>query len=176
MGVTCPLCGKDDNVQKVSAIVDGGTSVSSYSGVAPSVNVYDGKVGYGGAYVAGNVRSSSHLAQKLAPPVKPNEPRTPAKIGLGWLLLILFGAFSIYCISMDYIDMGLVLCGFLPVIIAGIMIFAGNNEKQKIKENYEKGMPIWKEEMARWNKLYYCHRDDIMFDPESGQYWFWEKK
>jgi len=174
MSVTCPLCGKDDNVQKVSAIVDGGTSVSSYSGVAPSVNVYNGKVGYGGAYVSGNVRSSSHLAQKLAPPLKPNEPRTPTKIILGWFTLVLFGGFTIYCLSMGYTDPGTFICGFLPAIIAGVMIIAGNQEKREIKENYDKGMPIWKEEMAKWNKMYYCHRDDIMFEPDTGEYVFWE--
>src|SRR2546430_8278484 len=70
--ISCPTCGKDDQVQKVTAIVAAGTHLGHNSGTYSGGTYYSGG-GY--SYDAGGYSSSSfgmsNLAIRLAPPPEP---------------------------------------------------------------------------------------------------------
>jgi hypothetical protein len=167
---TCPICGKDDQVQKVSAIVSGGSNVSSYSGVAPSINYTDGKVGYGTSVISGSMLSSTNLAWKLARPTKPNEPGVSGKVILGVVLAMSFACFIPIAMENQWWP---IFIGLFLFVVGFILIVKGNEEKQKAADEYKKKLKVWEKETEEWKKLYYCHRDDVMFNPETGTYWTW---
>ncbi len=48
-----------------------------------------------------------------------------------------------------------------------------NYERRKIEREdivYRKEKPKWDNAMRVWDRLYYCHKHDIVFDPENGEY------
>lgn len=176
MEYKCPKCGTSDHSQKVSVIYQGGTSSSSYHGSGPTLNYRDGKMEVGSAFMSGTVNSSSQLARKLAPPPGPTSPSTPGKVFLGPLIMLIFGfcTFSAFIGGYDNEDAGGLLIGLIGLAVGFGLILKGISEKNEKMVEYESQIPKWKEEMKDWNKLYYCHKDDIMYHPENGKYWYWD--
>jgi hypothetical protein len=43
-------------------------------------------------------------------------------------------------------------------------------EKELAKPALEKKIQAWQTAMNRWNRLYYCWRDDVVFDLDTGKY------
>ena len=66
-----------------------------------------------------------------------------------------------------------------PVYIIGLIIggwlafryFKNKENKKKAVEEirYLAEKPQWDNAMQKWNRLYYCHKHDIVFDSESGE-------
>jgi hypothetical protein len=50
-----------------------------------------------------------------------------------------------------------------------IIIFR-KRKKHQIKENYRVAyeLPIWQKAKSKWDSLYYCYRDDLIFDPTNN--------
>ena len=40
----------------------------------------------------------------------------------------------------------------------------------ELREGYDKMQAAWKQRMEIWNRVYYCLRDDVVFDPDSGKW------
>lgn len=115
---------------------------------------------------------STVLAAKLSPPPKPiilSEPKS--HIGCGVITLVV-------SIVLIIADVGFIKGGFFGIIgfigiLISILIFViilsiYPNENKKYKENQEQlktDLPQWEAAMNRWNKQYYCFRDDIVFIP-----------
>jgi hypothetical protein len=57
-----------------------------------------------------------------------------------------------------------VSCVFLPALIAVGLLFLRRSLGRK-KRQYQSGYPKWQQAISRWEKLYYCGRDDIIFIP-----------
>jgi uncharacterized membrane protein len=57
---------------------------------------------------------------------------------------------------------------FVIVVYLGTLIAAIIVVSWRAKRKAEGKMPAWREAMERWNSLYYCARDGIVFDPETG--------
>ena len=69
MAAVCPVCGKDDAIQKVSSVVSSGQASGAFSGPTGGVAYVGGKWGAVGGYTTLSGRTSSELARLLAPPV-----------------------------------------------------------------------------------------------------------
>ncbi len=55
------------------------------------------------------------------------------------------------------------------LIWAGVTVFRTANEAAKRRAvKVVDQMPKWEMAMVRWNNLYYCARDDGIFDPEEN--------
>ena len=95
MSLACPIDNKDNTIQKVSAVVAGGTSTGSFSGLTSGVVDVDGKTGNLGGFSTLTGGTKSNLASFLASPRMPHQPSNMN-------LLIIFIAFwaSIFLIGL----------------------------------------------------------------------------
>ena len=167
--LNCPKCGQVDMVQKVSAIYSGGITTSSLSGssVGGAVPIGKGQISVGGGYTTLKGGSQSLLSQRLTQPQMPSaEGMSGNAIGCGTILfcsgIIILGVIFFVGGIMSWIILPLVL------IFAGsaILIVSYNAAKERIaKANSQ--MPQWEKAMAIWNALYFCARDDGVFDPNE---------
>jgi len=167
---TCPICKKDDQIQKASAVYSSGIGTGSFSGPATSVNYYNGKVGVGGGLVSGTSASITEAARKCAPPDKPHPPSTSLTTILGFVG-IAFGVLTSICAD-NYASLWII--GW--VIVGFIFIAIGNNQKNAKEIKYKEELVIYNREITEWNELYYCHRDDVLFNPNNGNYWTFTRR
>jgi hypothetical protein len=145
----CPQCGMFDQVQKVSALVTAGASTTVVAG-------YD---------------------QRLSPPAEPryisawNAVTITGVVGLTFLALAsLFSALLFLNLT----------AGQLPACVIGILLvtlwFALSVahmavptwwKNKRMAEVWQAEYARWQVAMARWEALYYCLRDDVVFFPGS---------
>lgn len=186
----CPICGNGLNVQKVSAIIAVGTSEAN---AIPFINR---NFNYSGENNAQNTEGSlfrgksqpdtiqqNKLAQFLAKhqaPVKPTSLEwKPGCWTVGILAIIIFailGGFS------NEDKSGIV--AFIPFLFeAPLLLLAiwgitsiinkSNNFKDNDKKavlNYQSELKDYNAAVFAWNKLYYCHKHDIVFVSGSSEY------
>jgi len=198
MNIVCSQCNKDDAIQKVSAVVAGGQASGSFSGYSGGAVNIDGKWGSTSSYTTLGGTSASDLARTLAPPPEPRKqsPGISAAGCIGALLafpiagscfilmygipmailaLVNFASSPSSSDSINFISgvgsVFIFLCFCL--VLFWILLREANKEKDKrvkeidIKFAVEKSS--WEKAMVRWNRLYYCHRDGIVFDTENGE-------
>jgi len=67
---------------------------------------------------------------------------------------------------------GVLFFGLLVLIYLGgggmaivAMIIGIKKERARVAQEE----PIWKKAVQRWQCLYYCFRDDLVFDPQTGE-------
>lgn len=173
MSNVCPVCKKDDRITKISAIYSGGYSSGSYQGPSTSLStsLNDGHSYVSGGYSTLTGSSQTMLSRKLAPPPKPVPQK---KGGCGFTLVIVF------LVSIGFLGLisGMVaddpLYGLITFFVAllllmipiSIRVSANSKEEDRIEEL----LPIWENAMRLWQKLYYCQKDDCVFNPETGEY------
>lgn len=111
MGIECPQCGRVDQVQKLSAIVAGGTASGTWGGAieahghsSPTFRPWEFS-SYTTHSISGSVGGAAHmtteLARRLAPPAAPQDENPWGEVpkcifallfGAGWLV---WGALSV---------------------------------------------------------------------------------
>lgn len=106
----CPMCQNNDKVQKVSAIIYGGTYSGGFAG--PS---FESDGGFGLTFGYGQV--STQLVKMLSPPPEPSRP------------------------IFDFLD-----------------------------RNFNARWNHWNYQIRIWERLYYCYRDGIVYDPITLNY------
>ena len=149
--VTCPNCGQSDSVQKVSALYDSQTHRGSTYVPAPGA--------WGGWYPT---TTRSDLARRLSP------PRKQGWHWFAWLITLIFVADGLLLLAMTTQagpetgvtagqaagigGTGLVLLaiGGVPLILH--LVSDGRRQAQ------------WQSRMAQWNRQWFCHRCDGVFD------------
>jgi hypothetical protein len=169
MTTICPKCKKDDAIQKVSAVVASGQASGRFSG--PTVGY--AHIGKEGGLVGGlatlSGTSVTALASKLAPPKKPEKESFSYAL-LSFLILAVIGMIVVgidRLASREPVEMVLVpLVGGISVLIVVVAYFA--TRKKAEAKDLEK-TSAWNAAMRRWNRLYYCCRDDIVFDPATNE-------
>lgn len=167
MELRCPVCEKDDSIQKVSAVFSGGVQaigLETFSESAKGVTI-------------------SRQSVRLAPP---GEPKKPA--GLHWLLWILGliigvvflgGAIAIAITTQASGGEAGILGGLLygaacgypagfVLSLVGLLVLHTSLLRGS-KARYTRELPIWQAMMEVWNRLYYCTRDDVVFDPATRE-------
>jgi hypothetical protein len=188
----CPICQKDDLVQRVETLVAAGQSSGTFSGPSVGTTYSNGKLGSVGGYTTLSGSSSSNLAKLLEPP---SPPPTPKGYGCWWILLaypvipIVGAIFSIPFMipgmilmaigeNPDTLNMNFIgIFGIILTAIGGIIgywlcirFFIKESKKKKatMEKVFNEAKPKWEIAMRRWKRLYYCHRDGIVYDPEAG--------
>jgi hypothetical protein len=158
---TCPKCGHDDMIRKVSSIVSQGRSTGYAAGL-------DG--GY-------SVSSTTDLAKRLAAPTRPS---MPGVLGCtGPLLVVGLVACVVLALLLQSINPGLLpsmlekaATSKVPLLRPEYLFFLGLaliwilwwlSEKSKLR----KALSLWEQATRRWNRIYYCYRDDIVFDEDG---------
>ncbi len=61
--------------------------------------------------------------------------------------------------------------GILAASVVGfvLLLIADRYRKSRGETRYALEKPAWDMAMQRWNRLYYCHRDGIVFDSETRE-------
>ncbi len=178
----CPNCNRNDRVEKVSAILSGQTH--TVTGTRPVTDVYtdsEGKVRSSTSYESYTTTQTSVLAQRLSPPLKPSAGGTCGSVIVTLFLVVVAGPIMIFQIGLPiaFLDSGgsQLICAFPAFIVGALLIWAGVKFYQKSSADYKKrvaqleavDLPRWGHAMERWNKLYYCYRDDVVFIPGDGK-------
>jgi hypothetical protein len=189
MPILCPICEKDDRIQKVSSVYDSGRSFGNYRGPATTVVYSQGKTGLGGTYVSGTTVSETPLANKLSPPIAPKKPSFPFYFYFGlinfvvgicfclWTVIyeVISGEITIYNISkingLESFILFVLCCMVIPAVVGIVTIVLGIITKQQQVESYPGRLATFNKDLEVWNRLYYCHRDDAVFDPSTGEVW-----
>jgi len=141
--IVCPVCNRNDAMQKASAVVSSGTGTS------------------------GGLGAATALAQKLAPPSEPT-------MGCDyWLIILTFGLPGFTSLLLIFLgggkwrwDLEEIVGGFVlgvlfPAIAVGAYLHWDRVERPPQQEAFNKAM-------LKWSRLYYCSRDDIVVDPQTG--------
>ncbi len=185
--IVCPLCNKDDVIQKVSAVVASGKTTSKFSGPSGGIANVDGKWGVVSGYTSLSGHTISELATLLAPPP---EPKKPSGFGYWWILIggvvipvlafipmfilvistILYPSInqSVGLLSPSFIMLPCLGC-LSVVSLVILFIWIDNRIKVKSKPKYLAEKLKWDTAMQHWNRLYYCNRHDIVFDPDTNE-------
>lgn len=173
MSNVCPACKKDDAIQKLSAIVSGGHVTGTF---------YERS----GSTLSGN--TISELARLLAPPAPPRELMSRSCFGVVLLFLLIslisgcFGyvfVFSLICLTTgcESEEIWAHFAGIISAIIsAGVVVYVYNLRDRRVYEEmkrkdevrYKRERSIWDAKMEQWERLYYCFRDDVVFDSKTG--------
>ena len=137
-----------------------------------------------------NYTETSDLVKKISSPQAPIKP-TKEVLGFGLSIFRLFIAFFVFFISLklltslsDNIHFLMRLGSFVNIAIILISLYfvykvskfirekIVEPEKQRVDEEYlekermfEKKYKDWERATSRWNAMYYCYRDDVVFIP-----------
>lgn len=129
----------------------------------------------------------SELAKRLSPPPKPQEP-APKRPGFGeWfstaggIVAILVGIAGAAWLAGPWGVIGGIV-GFIGGVVAASflafqfenLVFGTSTELAQIEferetEKYAKDMAGWEKARQRWDTMYYCYRDDVVFVPGENE-------
>jgi hypothetical protein len=165
----CPLCKRNDRSEKVSAILKNQTGQSE--GVVPQQRVYQDSKGHSYTQTVNVPVTTVHtsdLARYLASPLPP--PAVPIKSGgINFLLLfsIIVMFIGIILLFKSNFVLGII---FALIAVGGFFLWRSSRRKAQEKTRQQQsdinnGYKKWKQAISRWEKLYYCGRDDIIFIP-----------
>jgi hypothetical protein len=162
--LACPRCGKDDQLQRVSTIVDSGTSQTTGFGIGAVV------AGAGGQHpigVAGYEASNrSYLAQRLAGFAEPRASWETSFL-IAWLPLTVLGV-----VIFIYMDGGPIwwVLGLLvsPVVAAFTAVLPMWAIKAIRDRRLAPERERWRRNLWLLREAYYCHRDDLVVAPEGS--------
>ncbi|MCK6630136.1 MAG: hypothetical protein L6R45_33795 [Anaerolineae bacterium] len=196
--IVCPICKRDDRVQKVTSIIT--AQSREISGGSHHTRKYvdkKGKLQSEDYYVPYKSESSSLLAQSLNHP--PPKPGAGCNDTLGLILgggMLIVGLPCLFCAllsgvfggaqffsstpqevspgNLDPVFVSSLVNGGLTVIqglfgigliIAGIVVYRKLNQshRERLARYNNIELPKWEKAMERWEKLYYCYRNDCVF-------------
>lgn len=163
----CPSCGKDDKIQKVSSIYTNGVSTTQYD--QPIAIQVDGKMVYGTQKQTAT--TLTNLAKKLSPPPEPPLPFQYNSCGGGivlfiWMIVAIFGGWFVGSQAFGWNE-GITMLASVGLFLAPIINYFMNVAAGKRK--YQELYPDWQRKTVIWSELYYCYRDDCVFDPKKGK-------
>ena len=155
---------------KVTYIVDHGTPETSnhtHSLVA---------VHHGGQWETAPRTQRFDLARKLALPPIPTRPLiTPGNcLSWGFILLtiptgIIFAGLTYAAGMGNYHQQALTFFGSLAFAIAVILLITYLVSFKAGRAKYSAEKPKWDRAWRIWNRLYFCLRDNKIYDPETGE-------
>jgi hypothetical protein len=189
----CPLCKRNDQVEKVSAILNKQTSQSD--GYTPQQEVYSDSDGHAHSRTVNVPTHTTHktdLARRLDPPQEPDEP----KGGCVWIIFVIAIILSVPVFVCTFMGIAGISFGFSPLFgkesLAQILVFIPplfcasiaalfiliimflvwkyskkKDEARVIQEKiiFAQKYRDWQQAYSRYVNLYYCGRDDIVFIP-----------
>lgn len=174
MALICPVCSTPD-IQKVSAIVEGGTVVTQSRGVSVGAGHF---LRNGPNFVTvsssrGVSVGQSSLVQMLMPPA---EPRMPTYTGGGSVAVLvafafLFG-FNTLSAFVSHPSPGAIIGAAITVGFAVWAWWTWRKSSQDLQlrlHNYHASIPLWQTAIHNWNYLFCCSRCGCVFHIQTRQ-------
>ena len=179
----CPICDRNDKVEKVSVIYMNGSHNTTMSVPVTEISTdSDGKTYSTTRHEQVRGFNETKLAQALRAPVKPQAPMTPTHIFwyfLGFAFLgFIPGAMAMQILINIFIaigvpqrqtelPIGLTVFFLTMLIVYKLSSYFSSKAKKKFEremaEYNSSALRIWERAMDRWNSLYFCHRDGQVF-------------
>lgn len=176
----CPICKSDEKIQKITSVVSSNISRVKYSGL--SLGTTKDRDGLGlttiNTTLAGSLRSN--LAEKLLPPKEPArrgyedsvEALEPIKFST---LGLIIGAAMPFFTDLEFkmqlsIAFSLLAIGIFSFFLFDILIKRSRKWQLKKREDRILSWEEWKKAIEKYNTLYYCFRDDVVFEPSTADY------
>lgn len=162
---TCPVCARDDQVKRISSLIDGQSSTTSGTAKTSGVSINTrGTIGIESSSTQFNAATVSNLVGRFAPPTRPGS-------GLGiavavWLLLATVVGIVWQQLTGATSSTTSGALQFLVVLACAIP--PGLWWKSKQSEN-QRAQRLWSEGLRRVREGYYCSRDDIAFAAGSNE-------
>ena len=105
---------------------------------------------------------------RVAPPSMPESHASMMKYMIVGMVLVGIGSVLVFIIlsssEFSWFQLGVTL---LFIIIALILSFMAIRHIGQADEEARQRYPIWDEAMANWNRLLFCTRDRVIFDPAA---------
>jgi hypothetical protein len=169
--VECPQCGLSDNSVKVSKIyIEALDSFQSKEAKPLLVRIMSDphQLQAPGLLKTQAIRS---LVRSFGPPSGGRQiirPVDPKLVMVGFTLIAIFFLVQIYLTQREH---------FLPILVLVLVFYAGYIIfRTQIHGKYEKQIQqnrdtktSYEAAIREWMQLYYCIRDEIVFDPRSGR-------
>ena len=151
----CPQCGKDDQTEQVSLLYKSGISVS-LGGLWTKI---PGRIVPN--FAIAPVYNQTIISRKLSPPLHPTAPDRLVPFGIVALGVFVLIWSVIFLVTATAVWSPMLLAG-ASLVALGAVIFTKQNANQEV---YNQLVKSWEESMRSWERLYYCTRDDCVFDP-----------
>ncbi len=123
------------------------------------------------------VAYESGAEQRFAPPPMPvSKPGMMKSIVVGFAIVFV-GSFIILTFATvggygswpQPVQVVLVVLVIVGIITALILSFLAFQRVVKGDNQTLQYLPAWDEAMENWRRLYYCRRDDVVFDPQTNK-------
>lgn len=85
-----------------------------------------------------------------------------------FFIIILVGSES-FGQSFSWSELGLVVLTLICIITALTLSYLAFTKVVRGDQEAQKHYPEWDRAMENWNRLLYCSRDNVVFDPQTGQ-------
>lgn len=165
--LTCPHC-SGNFVQRVVALYN---IQSGYTAVDDQENYFDQEGKLRTRFFQSTVFDQSNLGKILTPPAEPQLRNLPGCFY--WLIILLpmpFAVTGVYSIFVDGLNFIVT-----PLTVLYLYYIWKEASKSLKDRNYNKasfpwGHSRWEKAMVKWNRLYYCHTEGIVFDPDSHRW------
>jgi hypothetical protein len=159
-------------IQKISAIRTEGISSGHFAGPSGGIAYVGGKWGGVGGYTTLSGTTATRLAELLPPPRQPTKDKPTAAMGT-IIMLVGLALMPVLCISAGN-ESGQWLAFIIGggVFVAGLFIAqkSAAAAKPALDAKYARDLAAWQQQVQLYERIYYCHRDGISFDPETGQH------
>lgn len=163
----CPVCKKDDNVRKISVVLDEGTSSSETFGLNIPINNHRKHQNDAFSVSTFSTTTKSALVSRLQPPDRPLQKWSHFKLinfmpyFFGFFIIVLISSSNNFAgagaILLTSIVGGLFYGGIIFIIVSFIkQQFVPPSEEQK----------KWQKSLSKYRNSFYCFRDDICFNEE----------
>ena len=160
--IVCPICKKNDMARKIFSIVKEQTKFQAMVGGISGLGIDTDDVEVGGGVHIGSGITSSSLAMALMPPLISIDKKKAIK---GLIISLLISYFIFNFIS--FLIFGFASSISTTLVVGLVFYFF---YYCYLKASKDTAKEIIKKYSKNWLNLYYCFRDDIVFDPETGAY------
>lgn len=171
--IRCPACDQSDLVEKVSTLYLSGLGLNRSARQANLQPLESAPAEAVEQMVGLNASELRQLSRRLKPPYSakriPFRALHPDMVVFTFSLILPVFFFGIYTSQRNLFLPAL----FLLVIFYGIYFWRRKSLvarfERQLKANREANQRV-ERGISRWMKLYYCARDDIVFQPGTGKY------
>jgi hypothetical protein len=185
ISINCPRCGTMDQVQKVSGVVVAGAYTNVVVDNTGGTGAWNSSSGYSGnsAYNQTSVVTQNYqtaLGQRLSAPAYPqNKGSTELGLLTGGLavfalLVAAVGFGQVYQMDFSWDAAGYAaVVTLFSILLAGVAGLVGKywyTTYQRHQAEFAQQRRLWQQAMNKWEQLYYCARDDLVYIPGEPQF------
>lgn len=160
VSLDCPQCGYMDQVQKVSVLYEESTII------VPQTVIYSTQNG-GPRYGTTEKEGHTRLGRELQPPKLVATPGTE-EWGVQFVLAIIAVVIIYNLASATYFQsLPLTVWPVIGVwlLLAIVVHYLFRGARVRRREEHERNIAYWKVARETWERLYFCHRCGVVFEP-----------